>query len=174
MTHPKDTITQLEMEPPRDFRNLDPRLKPGYDPLWWRDNHPLGLHGLAYTTVITKDLDRATRIYADVLGGTVLERSNSALTGTQDVYVRLGEAVVQLSLPTESDTIAGRDMSANGEMHHAAAFRVEDLDVAEKYLASKGIKTQTRNDDTILSQPDTTHGVPFRWTTRRIEGDTFS
>ncbi|MBY6687781.1 VOC family protein [Rhodococcus sp. BP-149] len=173
MTHPKDTIAQLEMEPPREFRSLDPRLAPDYDPLWWRDNHPLGLHGLAYTTVITKDLDKATHIYADVLGGTVLERSTSTLTGTEDIYVRVGEAVVQLSLPTEADTIAGRDLATNGEAHHAAAFRVEDLDAAEKYLASKGIETESRDDDTILSRPETTHGVPFRWTTRRVPGDTF-
>ncbi|AYJ50332.1 VOC family protein [Rhodococcus sp. P1Y] len=174
MTHPKDTITQLEIDPPRELRNKDPRLQPDYDPLWWVDNHPLGLHGLASTTVITKDLDRATRIFANVLGGTVLERSSSTLTGTEDVYVRVGEAVVQLSLPTDSDSIAGRDMSKNGEMHHAASFRVADLDKAEAYLATKGIETSSRNDDTILSDPETTHGVPFRWTTKRIEGDTFA
>ena len=174
MTHPKDTITQLEIDPPRALHDRDPRIQPGYDPLWWVENHPLGLYGLAYTTVITTDLDRATHIFADVLEGTVLEKSSSTLTGTDDVYVRVGEAVVQLSLPTSPDSIAGQDMAANGEMHHAVCFRVADLDKAETYLASKGVKTASRDDQTILSVPETTHGVPFRWTTRRIPGDTFA
>lgn len=173
MTHPKDTITQLEIDPPRALRDRDPRLQADYDPLWWVDNHPLGLYGLAYTTVITKDLDRATHVFADVLGGTVLERSSSALTGTDDAYVRVGESVVQISKPTDNTSIAAADMAANGEMHHAACFRVADLDKAESYLASKGIKTASRDETTILSVPETTHGVPFRWTTRRIAGDMF-
>jgi hypothetical protein len=173
-THPKDTITQLELDPPRENRKLDPRLHPGYDPLWWLTNHPLGLYGLSYTTVLTKDPARAEHIYADVLRGNVIERSSSALTGTEDVYVRVGESVVQLSTPTRDDTIAADDMRANGEIHHAACFRVADLDQAEEYLASKGIKTAARDSDTIVSVPETTHGVPFRWTTRVIPGGTFA
>lgn len=174
MTHPKDTVTQLEIDPPRDLRNRDPRLQPDYDPLWWLENHPLGLYGMSYTTVITADLDRATHIFGDVLGGTVLERSSSALTGTDDVYVRVGEAVIQLSHPTDADGIAGRDFESNGEMHHAVCFRVKDLDKAEAYLASKGVETAARDGETMLCDPATTHGVPFRFTTRRIPGDTFS
>ncbi|SNT36574.1 VOC family protein [Rhodococcoides kyotonense] len=172
-THPRDTIAQLEIEPPRDFANLDPRRRSDYDPMWWVTNHPLGLYGLSYTTVLTKDLERGKHIFVDILGGELLEVSSSALTGTDDVYVAVGESVVQLSSPTTEDTIASRDMTANGEIHHAACFRVADLDKAEVYLASKGIKTSSRDHETILSDPATTHGVPFRWTTRLIPGGTF-
>lgn len=173
-THPKDTIAQLEFDPPRDKRKDDPRLAPDYDPLWWVDNHPLGLYGMSYTTVLTTDLSRGERIFAGVLGGEVLERSSSELTGTEDVYIKVGEAVVQLSKPTADHGIAADDLAASGEIHHAACFRVADLDRAEEYLASKGIKTSARDDHTILSLPETTHGVPFRWTTRVIPGGTFA
>jgi hypothetical protein len=111
MTHPKDTIAQLEFMNPVGtlMEDMDPRLKPGWDPNWWADNHPLGLVGLAYD-----------------------------------------------------------DMAANGQIHHAAAFRVKDLDQAEEYLKSKGIEPLARDDSTLLTRPDTTHGVPFRWTTSGI------
>jgi hypothetical protein len=122
---------------------------------------------------LAKDLDRAKHVFVDVLGGSVLEESESSLTGTSDVYVKLGESVVQLSRPDRDGTIASSDMEANGEIHHAACFRVADLDKTEAYLSSKGIKTADRDENTILSAPETAHGVPFRWTTRVIPGGTF-
>jgi catechol 2,3-dioxygenase-like lactoylglutathione lyase family enzyme len=172
-THPKDTITQIQFDPPRESRRRDPRLHPEYNPHWWLTEHPLGLYGLSYTTVLTRDLARGEHIFADVLGGDVLERSVSELTGTDDIYIRLGEAVVQLSKPTSDHGIAADDLASSGEVHHAACFRVDDLDRAEEYLASKGIKTLARDDQTILSLPETTHGAAFRWTTRVILGGTF-
>ena len=174
MTHPKDTVTQLEFFNPAgtSIAQRDPRLQPGWDPSWWATSHPLGLHGLAYTTVLTRDRDRALRVYVDVLGGTLLGESESALTGTVDSYVRVGEdTVLQLSSPTGTGTLAAEDMAVNGEIHHAAAFRVEDLDQAEKYLATKGVVTLARDDTTLVTDPVTTHGVPFRWVTGDVPGN---
>ena len=71
MTHPKDTITQMEfINPSSQFKERDPRLNPGWDGNWWVDNHPISTPGLAYTTVLTKDLVRAEQIYVNALGGT--------------------------------------------------------------------------------------------------------
>lgn len=169
MTHPKDTLMQLEfINPPANITDKDPRLKADWDPAWWLDNHPLGLHGLAYTTVLAKNLDRARTVYVDVIGGELLDEGDSSLTGTRDLYVKVGEVVVQISQPVSGGTIAAEDMAANGEIHHAAAWRIEDLEQAESYLAAKGIKTAARDDHTLISDPATTHGANFRWTTRDI------
>jgi catechol 2,3-dioxygenase-like lactoylglutathione lyase family enzyme len=172
MTHPKDTIAQLEFMNPHGtlMESMDPRLQPDWDSSWWADNHPLGLVGLAYTTVLTRDLDRATRVYTDVLGGTLVSSGSSSLTGTRNSYVLMGDTVVELATPDRDGTLAADDMAANGEIHHAAAFRVRDLDQAEKYLASKGIEALDRDETTLLTQPATTHKVPFRWTVGDIPG----
>jgi Glyoxalase/Bleomycin resistance protein/Dioxygenase superfamily len=171
MTHPKDTIAQLEfMRPIGMLVQNDPRLQPDFDPNWWAENHPLGLERLAYTTVLTRDLDRATFVYTDVLGGSLVGESESALTGTRNAYIQMGEIVVELATPTREDTLAAEDMQANGQIHHAAAWQVRDLDQAEKYLQSKGIETLERDDTTILSKPSTTHGANFRWTTAEVPG----
>lgn len=173
MTHPKDTITQLEFFNPEGsgVGERDPRLVDGdFDPNWWIENHPLKTPGLAYTTVLTRDLERATGIYAGVLGGELLYKGSSELTGTDDAYVQIGDTVVQLSTPTRDDTIAAADFATNGEMHHAAAFRVLDLDATQEYLESHGIGIAGRNDDTLVTDPATTHGVVFRWTTWDVPG----
>jgi catechol 2,3-dioxygenase-like lactoylglutathione lyase family enzyme len=171
MTHPKDTITQLQfIGPGRAVQHRDPRFKPDWDPSWWVANHPLATPGLAYTTVLTRDRDRAEKIYANVLGGTVLHKGSSVLTGTDDTYVLMGDTIVQLSTPNTGATIAAADMAANNEIHHAATFRVGDLDAAGMYLASKGITTLAADDETLLTDPATTHGVPFRWTTWDVPG----
>ena len=171
MTHPKDTITQLQfVGPGTRVQQKDPRSKDDWDPDASIENHPLPTPGLAYTTVLTRDRKRAEKIYADVLGGTVLHKGSSTLTGTDDTYVLMGDTVVQLSTPNADGTIAAQDMSANNEVLHAAAFRAVDLDAAADYLASKGIATLARDDDTLLADPATTQGVPFRWTTWDVPG----
>jgi len=170
-THPKDTSTQLEFLPESmSISDMDPRFKPDFDPNWWAVNHPLGLERMAYTTVLVKNLDRATHVYTEAIGGTLIEKRHSSLTGTDDAYIRVGESVVQLSTPTTDDSIAARDMAANGEMHHAVCFAVRDLDRAEAYLQSKGIETAARDGETLLCVPETTHGAPFRFTTRSVDG----
>jgi catechol 2,3-dioxygenase-like lactoylglutathione lyase family enzyme len=169
MTHPKDTIAQLEfMNPYGTAMERDPRLQPGWDPNWWADNHPLGLVDLSYSTVLTRDRARATHIYTDILGGTLVHEGSSELTGTSSSYVRMGESVVELATPTREGTLAADDMAAHGEIFHAAAFRVKDLGQAEKYLQSKGIEPLASDETTLLTRPETTFGVPFRFTTDDI------
>jgi catechol 2,3-dioxygenase-like lactoylglutathione lyase family enzyme len=170
MTHPKDTIAQLEFMQPEGtmLADMDPRLKPDWDPNWWAEHHPLGLVGLAYTTVLTRDPERAKQVYTEVLGGTLVHEDSSALTGTSNAYVLMGDTIVELATPVRDGTLAAEDMAANGQIHHAAAFRVRDLDQAEQYLKSKGIEPLARDETTLLTRPDTTHGVPFRWTVADI------
>lgn len=173
MTHPKDTVTQLEFFNPEGSQvgAMDPRRNgTDFDPGWWIENHPVKTPGLAYTTVLTKDLDRATGIYTGVLGGELLFKSSSKLTGTDDVYVLVGDTVVQLSTPNTSGTLAAADMEANGEIHHAAAFRVQDLDATQAYFESKGITVLARDEHTMITDPATTHGALFRWTTWDVPG----
>jgi catechol 2,3-dioxygenase-like lactoylglutathione lyase family enzyme len=172
MTHPKDTIAQLEFMEPSVIADRDPRLKPDWDPGWWVTSHPLGLQRLAYTTVLTRDLGRAKRVYVDILGGVLLHENTSELTGTVNAYVRMGEStIVELATPQRDGTIAAADQAANGEIHHAAAFKVVDLAQAERYLTSKGLKVVDRDSATLVTDPATTHGAAFRWTTWTVPGD---
>src|SRR6202042_564264 len=114
MTHPKDTITQLEFMRREGtlLEDLDPRFHADWDPDWWVTNHPLGLQRLAYTTLLTRDLTRAKRAYVDVLGGTLLYENASDLTGTANSYVLMGDStIVELAVPNRDGTIAAADQA---------------------------------------------------------------
>ena len=172
-THPKDSLVQLEFFqlPPSDLSGRngtilpDPRLYPGWDSGWWADNHPLGLERLTSITVVTGNIDRAQRIFVDVLGGEPVDETESKLTGTRNLSVAIGaRTVVELATPFDEDSLAAADLRSNGDSVHAMTYVVRDLDRAETYLASKGIGHIGRDDETLLADPDDTFGAPFRFT----------
>jgi hypothetical protein len=173
-THPKDTVCALEFMDRKSslLGDLpDPRFTdPGYDSIDWATRTPLGLVDLAYLTVTCKDLDRGKTVFVDWLGGDLLGESSSALTGTQDVYVRLGESVVQLSKPLEEGSLAGADVAKNGETLHAVAWQVRDLAQAKEFLASKGVQALDQDEHTLLADPAGTFGSYFRFTDKSVSG----
>ena len=173
-THPRDTLTQLEFfQPPAETGGPpDPRFDPRWPEQWAASDNPLGIDRLAYATVVGHDMDRATSIFVDVLGGTIIDEGASALTGTVSAFVAVGsETVVELAVPTDAKSLAGRDLAAVGESCHALAFLVDDLGPVESHLGAKGIAIVARDDTTVLADPADTYGAPFRFTTRAVPGD---
>ncbi len=168
-THPRDTHTQLEFYP--HIIPIDPRYSPDFDELAW-EKQPLGLVRLAYATVVVEDIDKAVNLFVNTLQGKKLHESISDLTGTRNVYVLVGEnTIVEIAKPLEVDSIAGQDLALNGDMCHAVAWQVLDLDRAEKFLASKNIKIIARDEHTLLADPADTFGAPMRFTDIQIPGD---
>lgn len=179
-THARDTLAQLEFfqRPPedpygREGRVLpDPRLVPGWSDDWWADHHPLGLERLAYATVVTSDPEKGRRVLADVLGGQVIHEDECDLTETANLYISVGpETVVELARPLSGDSLAGRDLVACGDSCHAVAFRVRDLDAAERHLSAHGVRVTARDDRTLLCDPEDTFGAPLRFTSWTVPGD---
>lgn len=182
-THPRDSLIQLEFmrrKPRRsaqDFNQsgeIDVRYLPGWNPGWWADNHPLGLVCLGPMTIVTRELDPAIRMYVDILGGTVQEEYRSRLTGTRGVIVAIGpQTLIDLSVPDGSG-LAADDLDRNGSVLHAVTFCVRDLGAAQAHLASCGVKVLSRDDETLLTDPETCFSAPFRFTVRsfsHLSGD---
>jgi catechol 2,3-dioxygenase-like lactoylglutathione lyase family enzyme len=170
-THPKETYGALEFKRGPDPHSgaPDPRFTRSYDPCWWTEGHGSGIQQLAYITVAVRDAEKAAEFYRGVLNGVVLERTESALTMTRNIYVSLGDHVVlEFAQPLDEGCPAALELVENGEMMHAIAFQVRDLDATQRYLESKGVATLTRDDTTLLSDPQTTFGAPFRFTTSSI------
>ncbi len=168
-THPRDTHTQLEFFP--HIIPTDPRFSPDFNDLAW-EQYPLGLVRMAYATVVVADIDKATNLFTNVLQGKKLHESISDLTGTRNIYVLVGEnTIVEIAQPLEPGSIAGQDLASNGDMCHAVAWQVLDLDRAEKFLASKNIKIIARDEHTLIADPDDTFGAPMRFTNIQIPGD---
>jgi hypothetical protein len=79
--------------------------------------------------------------------------------------------IVELAQPLESGTLAARELQQNGDIMHAVAFEVADLDRAEQHLTAKGVRILERDATTLLADPDTTFGAAYRFTTAAIPGD---
>jgi hypothetical protein len=175
-THPKETVTQLQFTRRRPVygaegfatvRDVDPRYLPGWSGGWWADHHPLGVERLAYLCLVTADQAQARSVFVDLLGGQVLGQGVSPLTATDDVYVKVGpQTVIQISRPHDEPSLARADLDKNGNMLHAVAFQVRDLDAAERHLRGHGIGVISRDDHTLLADPADTYGAPYRFTTR--------
>jgi len=178
--HPKDAITQLEFfQPPRSGGGPtapgpipDPRFAPGWPAEWESRENPLGVEALAYTTVVTDDLAHAEHVFCEVLEGTVLDRQDPGLTGTESTFVAVGpETVVELARPADATSLASADLEVSGPGCHAMAWRVADLARAEAHLGACGIPVVARDDRTLLTDPADTFGAVLRFTTLTVPGD---
>ena len=157
-THPRDTGTQLQFTrlAGSRYEALDPRLAAGWDAAWWTEHHPLGLRGLGYLIVAVPDAEAAARTWAAALGAVRLGVSTSQLSGERYVWVRLGAVVVALGRAADGPADDGL---------HAVALQVADLGRAAAHLASCGVRVSSIDDTTLLTDPGTTGGATFRWTT---------
>jgi hypothetical protein len=170
-THPNGTLTQLEfMVAVPDI--ADPRLHRSYRSTWWHDTHPLHIRKQSHFTLATRDLGHARKVYVDVIGGTVLHEGENDLLKTRSIFVAVGrDDVVELAEPLESAT----PIADYVDEHHSGLFsvwlQVEDLGAATRYLTSKDIAARNEDATTFLSDPETTHGVHWGFTTADIPND---
>jgi len=170
-THPKSTLTQLEFMVPTPFI-ADPRLHVSYRSTWWHDTHPLHIRKQSHFTLATRDLDHARKIYVDVIGGTVLHEAQNDLLKTRSIFVEIGQDdVVELAEPLESGTPIADYLDVNHHGLFSVSMQVEDLGAAERYLASKGVEARVEDSETFVSDPATTHGVHWGFTTATIPND---
>jgi catechol 2,3-dioxygenase-like lactoylglutathione lyase family enzyme len=173
-THPRDTYTQLEFmaQPGADSPMKDPRFQPGWSEKKWAD-HPLGLLKSSHVTLTVADVDKARDTYVNVLGGTLLHEGEVALGKTKSAFVAVGtDLVVELAQPLDDSTPIGADFAKLGQSLYAVTLRVKDLGAAETYLKGKGFEFQARDEQTLLSDPESSKGVVYGFTSADIPGDT--
>ena len=170
-THPKDTFGQLEFEGLSEhWAKADPRFQPGWNPAWWRDEHPLGIVRASHFTTLVTDLERARDLYEGALGATVFHHEVTA-TG-ESLFASVGTAsVVELLRPLSSETRAGRDLADNGEVPHACTFTVRDLGSAERHVEKLGIGLVERGSSSFTLDPADAFGAVYTFTDRVVPGD---
>jgi len=171
-THPRATVTQLEfMVPNPGMRDI--RLHVTYRSTWWRDTHPLHIRRQSHVTLATRDFDRAVEVYSRIIPGTLLEERENDLLKTRSAFIAVGrDIVLEIAEPLESGTPIADWVDAHRHGLFAVTLQVEDLAAAERYLASKDIAPRLQDATTYLSDPATTYGVHWGFTTDEIKGDT--
>lgn len=172
-THPKDSHCLLEFVDFRaDVMPGSPRAQAHWDPMRWRDDHPLGIMGPSHVTVVVRDLDTATAFFADVLGCPPFHETSDSRHGTSSRFCLVGtETVVELAQPVGEGSRAAADLAANGEIVHRVTLQVQDPDAAVAHLDAHGVGVVERADEAILLDPAHCYGALIELTSATLPAD---
>jgi catechol 2,3-dioxygenase-like lactoylglutathione lyase family enzyme len=169
-THPKDTYTQLEFMAPSSGLS-DPRFHGSFDPGWWTRAHPLQITKSSHVTLAVRDSAEARDRYVEALGGTLLHEADMPLQASHSAFVAVGDLVIELAQPLEASSAMAQDLESHNQNLYAVSFQVRDLDAAKSYLESKSIAFSLQDETTLVTDPATTHGAVFGFTTWDIPND---
>ena len=107
--------------------------------------------------VVVDDLERATAVYR-ALGASMGGEDDVA--GTRRRRLRLGaNTTIELVKPIAEDTVAARDLAANGEIIHSCIFESSDLASAESHLTDCGVVIAQRAAGRLIADPQSCHGA---------------
>jgi catechol 2,3-dioxygenase-like lactoylglutathione lyase family enzyme len=126
---------------------------------------PLGIVRCARHTFLTGDPARGLRV-ALALGGTVVDEGRNEVLGATSTYVQLADGVLEYAVP-DAGTPAAADLASregDQDSYHALTWVVTDLDAAAKHLEAEGVAFRARTDDTLITDPATSLGVPWGFT----------
>ena len=171
--HPKDAHCQLEFMAVGDARYsaTDPRKAADFSPKYWTNEHPLGIQRTSHLTVVVQDLEKASKLYEEALGGTRFHTAKSPEYGTESVFLAIGPGpAVELTTPV-GPGLARDDLDKHGDIMHAVTFRVRDLTAAEAYMRTQSVGVRDRTAQTLTLDPEDTYGAIFRLTTADTPGD---
>lgn len=170
-TKPESAGLRYEFLPQIPFP-LDHRLVEGWELPPVSADDPLGIERCSHHTVLTDQPARALRVVVDGLGGTVIHEGRNDALGAQSTYVHLADAVLEYAVP-DAGTAAHADWTrtAPDDTYHSITWKVVDLDRVARHLEAQSVGIATRTADTIITDPETSLGIPWGFTTRLTAGD---
>lgn len=170
-TVPEDAGLRYEFLPQIPFP-LDHRLAADWEVPPVSDEDPLGIERCSHHTVLTDRTDRALRVVVDGLGGEVIHSGRNEVLGTNSTYVHLADAVFEYAVP-DQDTAAHDDWRGNApnDTYHSITWQVADLERVARHLQAQGVGIRTRTGEVIVTDPETSLGIPWAFTTGLTPGD---
>ena len=164
-TTPADAGLRHELLPPIPFP-LDPRMQEGWELPAVSAQDPLGIVRCAHHTILTSDTDRAVRLTVEVFGGTVVDRGRDEVLGATTTSVRLADAVLRYAVPDPGGPLREGIDAGGADSYHSITWQVVDLGRVERHLRTCGVGIAAHDDDLLLTEPDTSLGIPWGFTTR--------
>lgn len=153
-------------------RTGDARLAPGWKLTPPPEEDDLGIEFCSHHTVVTQRPERVLTLFVDVLGGRVLHEGPNDVLGSHSTYVALGDGVFECAVPAAGGlTVAGALNPEPYDSYHSMTFLVRELERAEAHLQRQGVRVARRTDTAIVTDPATSYGVPWGFTTSLTPGD---
>jgi methylmalonyl-CoA/ethylmalonyl-CoA epimerase len=100
--------------------------------------------GLDRVVIVVKDLDKAAKRYAELLGTTFWDAGVQEKQGVKAMVTWDGQ--VELISPTSAQSAAGKFLERKGEGVFGVAWKVKDIDEASAEVANKGFRIMERFD----------------------------
>jgi hypothetical protein len=150
----------------------DPRSDPEWRLPPVSDQDPLGIERCSHHTILTGQPERPLRLFVDALGGNVVHAGRNDLLGSTSTYVHIGGSTLEFAVP-DSGTLARDDWlkSEPNDAYHAITWKVLDLERVEHHLEAQAVRVRARSAETIVTEPATSLGVPWGFSTALIPGD---
>ena len=140
--------------PPAGGTEGDEGVPPHWTPLkpaaWWRDEHPLGVVGLARVTVAVRNLAAATEQFRGLVAAEIVDKP--ARAGADAVQLQVGDTVFELLAPTE-DSSLGAFLERYGERMRTTVYRVADLGRVEAHAAALGLRLEPGDAEDAVALP---------------------
>jgi catechol 2,3-dioxygenase-like lactoylglutathione lyase family enzyme len=101
-------------------------------------------------TVLFRDLNEASAVYQDALGGTPIHE-NEVPGRKRSLYYAVGEdTIIEATQPLSPTSPEGIDLARAGEGIYSVTFKTRDLKCAAEYLLSKGQRFTEDGDSLVL------------------------
>jgi hypothetical protein len=170
-TEPADSGLRYEFLPQFPFP-LDHRNDPDWVVPPASDDDPLGIEFSSHHTLLTDQPARELSVLVDSLGGTVIHEGRDELLGATSTYVHVADSIMQIAVPDEATPAhAAWRTSAPDDTYYTIAWKVVDLDRVARHLETQGVGIGTRTTNAIVTDPETSIGTPWIFTTSQITGD---
>jgi hypothetical protein len=151
---------------------VDARTEPGWEVPPVSDSDPLGIERCSHHTVLTRQPERVMKLYVDGLSARIIREGRNELLGATSTYLHLGGTTLEIAIPDEG-TPAHDDwaVKAPGDTYHSITWKVVDLQRVERHLETQGVGIAARTDDLIVTEPASSLGVPWGFSTKLVAGD---
>jgi catechol 2,3-dioxygenase-like lactoylglutathione lyase family enzyme len=134
---------------------------------YWRDEHPLGVLGLARLGIAVEDLDAAIATVQDLTGAHLVGKVDRPHAGATAAQLRVGDAVWELLAPTGDGAVADY-LARYGARIRSTVYRVADLGRVERHLRAQGFSIVAGDaDDTLAIVPEQNKNLLFEFTEER-------
>lgn len=147
----------------------DPRLLPDWNPMRWRDDHPLGIEGLQSVGVSAPSLDAARALFADRLDWPELGRRALPGDAAQALAFDMGDCAIEAMVPQdEASPLASHLREVQGIF--CITFQVRSADAAADYLRGKGFELVGDVADRFAIHPRQAHERLIYFTQNPVPG----
>lgn len=115
----------------------DPRQRSGWNPMRWRDEHPLGIEGLQSVGVSAPSIEAARECFGDRLELRELGLRDLPGEDASCLAFDLGDTVIEAMVPDSADSVLGWHLREVQGIY-CLTFKVRSAAAAAQYLKDRG------------------------------------